>query len=47
MTQRIAEPQTLVPRGEGFLLLSPTAQAFAYRNVIACLPRALSGAATE
>src|SRR5262249_46916077 len=33
ITGHIARPQTFVPAGEEFLLLPPTAQAFAYRNV--------------
>src|SRR6267378_2552305 len=33
MTGPIASPKLHVPRGEDFLLLSPTAQAHAYRNV--------------
>ncbi|WP_454618343.1 serine hydrolase domain-containing protein [Bradyrhizobium cenepequi] len=33
MTGQIARPRTFVPAGEEFLLLPPTAQAFAYRNV--------------
>lgn len=33
MSQSKAEPRRYVPRGEDFLLLSPTWQAYAYRNV--------------
>lgn len=33
MTSVIAHPRLHVPAGEDFLLLSPTAQAYAYRNV--------------
>jgi hypothetical protein len=33
MTSAIAYPKLHVPVGEDFLLLSPTAQAYAYRNV--------------
>lgn len=33
MTNAIAYPRLHVPAGEDFLLLSPTAQAYAYRNV--------------
>lgn len=33
MTSRTAEPRTHFPAGEEFLLLPPTAQAYAYRNV--------------
>ena len=33
MTSTIAYPKLHVPAGEDFLLLSPTAQAYAYRNV--------------
>ncbi|HVY17911.1 MAG TPA: serine hydrolase [Rhodopila sp.] len=33
MTSPIAQPRLHVPRGEEFLLLSPTWQAYAYRNV--------------
>ena len=29
----VASPKFHVPAGEDFLLLSPTAQAYAYRNV--------------
>src|SRR5467141_618793 len=33
MTRAVAYPKLNVPKGEDFLLLSPTAQAHAYRNV--------------
>src|SRR5689334_7335350 len=33
MTNVVAYPKLHVPKGEDFLLLSPTAQAHAYRNV--------------
>ncbi|WP_424627803.1 serine hydrolase domain-containing protein [Bradyrhizobium sp. SYSU BS000235] len=33
MTDAIAYPRVVVPAGEDFLLLSPTEQAYAYRNV--------------
>lgn len=33
MTDGIAQPRTVLPRGEDFLLLPPTDQAHAYRNV--------------
>src|SRR6478752_6322962 len=33
MTDPVAFPKLQVPKGEDFLLLSPTAQAHAYRNV--------------
>lgn len=33
MSQSTAEPRRYVPRGEDFLLLSPSWQAYAYRNV--------------
>ncbi|HET9587040.1 MAG TPA: hypothetical protein VFP38_23705, partial [Bradyrhizobium sp.] len=33
MTDPVAYPKRHVPAGEDFLLLSPTAQAHAYRNV--------------
>lgn len=33
MTLTTAQPQTFLPAGEDFLLLAPTAQAYAYRNV--------------
>ena len=33
MTDSVAHPKTHLPAGEDFLLLSPTVQAYAYRNV--------------
>jgi hypothetical protein len=33
MTGAIAHPKHHIPAGEDFLLLSPTEQAYAYRNV--------------
>lgn|GEM_PF-4852699 len=33
MIDNVAQPQFILPAGENFLLLSPTAQAHAYRNV--------------